>query len=496
MKQQIRFIIAIGLALSAHHAKAQTWKQYVSVEGKTWQEGKVRLSKRVSGSVDLTVNNDSAGSVFRGWGTCFNELGWEALQLLDTTQQHSILDGLFSPAGDLRFTLGRFSMNANDYARSWYSCDEVPGDFKLQYFNIERDKQALIPYIKEAQSRNPAMTFWISPWSPPSWMKINQYYAIRSDKDFNNMLQASDIALYENQNEKQDRLFPQRLAVNDYMIQDPRYLEAYARYFCRFIDAYKQEGIPVTKVMYQNEAYSYTVYPGCAWTPEGTIRFNAEYLAPALSAQHPEVELYLGTINTNRYALIDSILSDPRMTGKIRGIGFQWEGGQLLPALRKKYPHYTYVQTESECGWGAFDWKAAEHTFKLINYYLGNGCVEYTFWNAILMSDGMSPWGWKQNALISVDSVKKTYTCTPEYFAVKHYTRFVTPGSTLLAAKEAGADGKPVLVFLTQEGKKVIIAGNLKDKPQVLTVHLREGLITALLPPHSFHTFESKTTSD
>ena len=54
-------------------------------------------------------------------------------------------------------------------------------------------------------------------------------------------------------------------------------------------------------------------------------------------------------------------------------------GGQILPAIRKKYPYYKYMQTESECGSGTFDWKAAEHTFRLINHYIGNGCEEYTF---------------------------------------------------------------------------------------------------------------------
>ena len=59
---------------------------------------------------------------------------------------------------------------------------------------------------------------------------------------------------------------------------------------------------------------------------------------------------------------------------------------------------------------GDFDWKAAEHTFNLINHYLGNGCEEYTFWNAILCDEGTSGWGWKQNALIHVDSKTEAVT--------------------------------------------------------------------------------------
>lgn len=106
------------------------------------------------------------------------------------------------------------------------------------------------------------------------------------------------------------------------MIQDPRYLQTYADYFCRFIDAYKEQGIPIDMVMYQNEAYSYTPYPGCAWTAAGTIRFNKEYLAPTLKQMHPEVKLYLGTFNTNRQDHVETILADTALCNCIRGMGF------------------------------------------------------------------------------------------------------------------------------------------------------------------------------
>lgn len=167
--------------------------------------------------------------------------------------------------------------------------------------------------------------------------------------------------------------------MNDYFIQDSRYLKTYANYFCRFVSAYREENISISRVMFQNEPWAYTIYPGCAWTPEGIIRFNVEYLAPELKKQHPEVSLFLGTLNTNRFDVVDKILSDSRMKDAVEGLGFQWWGGQILPAIRKKYPYYKYMQTESECGSGTFDWKAAEHTFRLINHYIGNGCEEYTF---------------------------------------------------------------------------------------------------------------------
>ena len=318
-------------------------------------------------------------------------------------------------------------------------------------------------------------------------MKINHYYSVRSDRNQNQMSPLSDVALYEDRSEKQKGVFPQQLAVNDYFIQDPRYLQTYANYFCKFIDAYKEQGIPVSMVMFQNESWSYTNYPGCAWTAEGIIRFNTKYLGPTLKKQHPEIKLYLGTINTNRYDVID-----PRMPETIEGVGFQWEGGQILPRLRAKYPQYKYVQTESECGWGSFDWKAAEHTFGLMNHYLGNGCEEYTFWNAILHDGGFSGWGWKQNALIHVDSKAGTATYTPEYYAVKHYSHYITPGSRIIAYQAAKEEKVPVMVVMTPQKKQVVIAGNFNDEAKEVTLKLGKRYLSATLQPHSLNTFAEK----
>lgn len=469
---------------------AQDYNWVSSTENSKWQESKIKLESTAKQTPLLEVNGSEKGMVFTAWGTCFNELGYDALNILKPDEQAAIMNNIWSPDGDLKFTVGRIPMNANDYARDWYSCDEVAGDFHLKYFNIERDKKVMIPYIRFAQKYNPNLTFWISPWGVPSWMKINNHYAVRSS-EYNDLSPKSDIALHEERAKKDEGVFPDRLAVNDFFIQDARYLQAYANYFCKFIDAYHDQDISITKVMYQNEPYSYTPYPGCAWTVEGSVRFNMEYLAPTLKKNHPQIDLYMGTFNTNRFEEIDGILSDSRMSQNIKGVGFQWEGGQILPRIRAKYPQYKYMQTESECGWGSFNWQAAEHTFGLINHYLGNGCDEYTFWNVILADDGTSTWGWKQNALIRVDSKTRTFTYTPEYYAVKHYCNVITPGSHIVAYKSK-EDKIPVLVCKTLQNKYMVIAGNFNDETKEISVKVENRYLNILLQPHSLNTFEEK----
>ena len=127
-----------------------------------------------------------------------------------------------------------------------------------------------------------------------------------------------------------------------------------------------------------------------------------------------------------------------------------------------------------------------------MNHYLGNGCSEYNFWNFILSDNGESPWGWKQNALIRVDSKARSFTYTPEYFAVKHYAHYISPGTKVIAYKPEGEDKKPVLVAKTPDNKLVVIAGNFKDEAQSLTVQLGKRRLHATLAAHSMNTFKMK----
>ena len=482
--------------------EAQTFAHYTTNERQQWQkETKVTLQAKAKGQPSLEVKNNQQGRVFRHWGTCFNELDLDAIRLLRPEEQERIMHDLFAPDGDLHFTRGRLSMNANDYSRAWYSCDTVAGDFQLKHFNIEHDKQNVIQLIKMAQRWQPKMTFWVSPWSPPAWMKINQDYPVRSS-EWNKQAKEKDYLLFDDggmpdPKEKQtadvqrDHLFPRKLASQTYFIQDPRYLQAYANMFCRFIELYAEENIPIDMVMYQNEAYSYTPYPGCAWTAEGTLRFNRDYLIPTMRKKHPEVDVCIGTLNTNRLGYVKRFLDG--LKDQVKGVGLQWEGRQIIDSLILRYPNLRFIQSESECGNGQMDWKAGEHTFFLLNEYVGRGCEEYYIWNFILCDQGSSSWGWKQNALVQVLSADKTYRYTPEYYAVKHFSHFVEPGSRMLAFKPwDNESGTQAIVFRRPDGKRVVVCGNTRDGAQPLTIQLGNRFLNVNLAPHSFNTYVEK----
>ena len=530
MTRTAKLFGAAALALAAASASAQTFTRYTSTDGDYWKESRIEASEKAEGQPLVSMTGDESVMTFKGWGTCFNELDLDALELLKPEEQEEVMHRLFDPNGDLKFTRGRLTMNANDYSRAWYSCDTVAGDFQLKYFNIEHDKKNVIRLIKKAQKYQPQMTFWVSPWSPPTWMKINQDYPVCSS-EWNKQTKEKDYLLFDDggvpdPNEMQfvegqrGRLFPRKLASQTYFIQDPRYLQAYANMFCKFIDLYAEENIPINMVMYQNEAYSYTPYPGCAWTAEGTLRFNRDYLIPTMRNKHPEVEVMIGTLNTNRLDYVerfikplsnspregeDSQSSDglastkaalPPTGGAGRGavgIGLQWEGRYIIDSLRQRYPELRFISTESECGNGSMDWRAGEHTFYLLADYIGKGCDEYYIWNFILCDQGRSAWGWKQNALVQVRSANLSHRYTPEFYAVKHFSNLVCPGSRMQGyVPREQTKGMPVIVFQRPDNKYVVIAGNQTDEQRTVTVKIGSKFLNMSLPAHSMHTFAAK----
>ena len=69
--------------------------------------------------------------------------------------------------------------------------------------------------------------------------------------------------------------------------------------------------------------------------------------------------------------------------------------------------------------------------------------------------------------MIHVDSKTGSATYTPEYYAVKHYSHYVTPGSKVLAYKDRG-DRMPVMIVMTPQKKQVVIAGNFDEEAKEL----------------------------
>ncbi len=136
---------------------------------------------------DVAVLGNNTFQQIEGFGTCFNELGWTSLSELSDADRESIMQELFEPGKGANFTICRMPVGANDFSREWYSYDETDGDFTMENFSIDNDRETLMPFIKDAKKYRPDLAIWASPWSPPSWMKYNKHYASTSSLRMANM---------------------------------------------------------------------------------------------------------------------------------------------------------------------------------------------------------------------------------------------------------------------------------------------------------------------
>lgn len=436
--------------------------RWVSSTQTSYWTNKDAAAETAEGKANLSITGDKF-QIVEGFGGCFNELGYDALSHLSDQDRDDVLHALFHPEGEHRFSICRLPIGASDYALEWYSHNETDGDLEMNHFNIERDHKYLLPYIKAALKLNPELKLFASPWSPPTWMKSPRAYnygTLRWEKEI---------------------------------------LEAYALYFVKFVQAYREEGVTIHQIHVQNEVVADQKFPSCVWTGEQLREFIRDYLGPAFEKHGLDTEIWLGTINApdpwqelmkkttsdfDTYA--NTVLSDPEAYKYVKGVGYQWAGKYAIQRTVQSYPELRYMQTENECGDGNNSWDYAKYVFNLYQHYFVNGVNSYIYWNMVLEPKGRSTWGWEQNAMVTVEPDLKQAVNNPEFYVMKHFAHFVAPGSRRIGLKGPWA-GNSLAFELQDGGIAVIIANPFEDMRQL---HLSDGVDTHTfeLEPESFHT--------
>lgn len=388
---------------------------------------------------------------FKGFGGCFNELGWRALGHLDETDRLEILHALFSADG-CGFNYNRMPIGANDFSETWYSHNETAGDYAMDNFSIGRDHQSLIPYIRAARETHGKDFFlFASPWSPPTWMKFPSAYNYGT------------------------------------LIWEPQNRQAYAKYFVRFVDAYADEGIRIDAVHVQNEPNSDQKFPSCLWTGAQMRDFIRDDLGPAFESTGTATQIWAGTIERGDFnSWAGTILSDAETARFVSGLGFQWAGKYGVQRTRQAFPKTPLIQTECECGDGSNSWEYAHYVFDLIQHYLSNGAEAYVYWNMVLETGGLSTWGWRQNSMVTVDSARRTATFNPEFYVMKHFAGIVKPGAQVLRA--VGPLAANTLAFRNPDGRQVFVLQNPHEEERTVAIQGDAGSVSLTLGPRSIST--------
>jgi beta-glucosidase len=212
----MRFVVITAWAWSLHflspHAQDFTW--YVSsVDGerKLDEATGVFETRHPRGVPVIELDPTTRHQTVFGMGSSFEPTTAYNLAQLDAAERERVLRLLVHPEG-ANMNLMRICMGTPDFTGDpWYSYNDLPPgetDIDLSQFSVEKDRDYIVPVLKEALAINPNLNFFASPWSPPGWMTST-----------------GDM-------------------IGGHLL--PEFYNAYAEYFVRFIKAYEAEGSPYT----------------------------------------------------------------------------------------------------------------------------------------------------------------------------------------------------------------------------------------------------------
>jgi len=179
----------------------------------TWKDGTTTLPT-------IAVDTTQQFQTMDGFG--YSLTGGSAYLLhekLTPATRTELLKELFSTEGTgIGVSYLRISIGASDLDDHVFSYNDLPSgqtDVNLEKFTMAEDKKYLIPVLKEILAINPDIKIMGSPWSAPPWMKTN------------NSTKGGSLK--------------------------PEYYEAYAKYFVKYIEGMKTEGITIDAITIQNE---------------------------------------------------------------------------------------------------------------------------------------------------------------------------------------------------------------------------------------------------
>lgn len=386
-----------------------------------------------------------------GVGGAFNEIGGLALISLPEKSRNDLMSNLFGK-DKANFSFCRTAIGASDFGADAYSYSEQPDDYEMKHFSIEREKKSVIPYIQLALKYNPDLDLFASPWSPPGWMK----YSGLMD---------------------QGKSDPSKNRLKD----DPKIYKAYATYFSKYVEAYKNEGIEVDKILIQNETDIATKYPSSIMPPEQIYKFISSYLRPEFEKEEIKTEIWAGTFRT--HGVLDALefAGEEKYLNSVDGIGIQYTSARYINDLNMLANDKPKMHTEGVCYNGK---NSVEQAFKRLGEvasYINYGIPNYCYWNMILDETGNSGWGWKQNSLINIDRETQTVTYNPDYSVIALLSRYMQPG-----AKRIASYSKGTLISIKRDSTILLFVQNeSNDDKNYSCIENGETVTTATIPAKS-----------
>ena len=444
-----------AIAESSRHASPRAWitagdRRFAPLAVDSW----IPSANPVPGAV--TIDPSRRFQSILGFGGAFTDASCYLFSRMPQAARHQLLEELCGSSG-LGLSVGRTCIGSSDYSRTAYSFDDSPApDPELAHFSIDHDRAYILPTLREARAVNPDLFLFSAPWSPPGWMKSNH-----------SLLGGT---------------------------MQNKYLAAYAQYFIKFLQGYKQAGVPIAAVTSQNEVDTNQDgrMPACLWGQEYEMGFIRDHLGPALQKAGIDTKIWILDHNYNLWGRVLDELSDPELARWVDGVA--WHGyvgtADAMTRVHNAYPSKSMYWTEGGPDISdpkyATDWAAWSNTFSGI---LNNWARCIVSWNLLLDEHGKPNIGpFSCGGVVTLNSKTGELTRSGQYWAFAHYSKAIQRGARVLASS-GGAFGIAHTAFLNPDGSYVLVLTNQAEE-RTVECRMEDRAVQVTLPRDSIVTLQ------
>ncbi|MBX3177169.1 MAG: glycosyl hydrolase [Candidatus Hydrogenedentes bacterium] len=406
------------------------------------------------GAQTIRIHPNTTYQRILGLGASLEHTTCANLWRLSPEKRAEVMERLVSRENGIGMNTMRICMGTPDFTGDpWYTYNDMPPgekDPELAHFSIEKDRAYILPVLQLAREKNPELLFYASPWSPPGWMKTGDDH------------------------------------IGGHLY--PRYYDAYARYFVKFIRAYAAEGIPIYAVTVQNEPgvnkrddVRSWWYPSCQWSlvededtwwpvnrdimglPERD--FIREHLGPTFDQAGISTKIWCFDHNFNNLWYPRNILSDPEAAKFVDGTAFHPYVGEpeAMGEFLKEFPDKPVYLTEGS----TFGLKGAAD----IIAFFRNGASSYNAWVTMIDSNGgpnNGPFVATETCIVlDAETLEVRYNF--DYYMYGQFMKFIERSAVRIDSGENLPDIQHV-AFRNPGGAIVLIAVNQSERDIPLTV--------------------------
>ncbi|SDI41011.1 glycoside hydrolase family 30 beta sandwich domain-containing protein [Mucilaginibacter sp. P25] len=345
--------------------------------------------------------------------------------------QTNVLNELFGTAnGQIGISYIRISIGASDLSSSDFTYNQTAGDFNMNNFSISAENQDLLPILKKIIAINPSIKIIATPWTAPTWMKVNT--------TGNNGYTGGSLNTAAG------------------------YYDAYARYFVKYLQAMQAQGITIDAITPQNEPLNPYNNPSMVMQPDEQANFIKNNLGPQIRAAGFQTKIIAYDHNTDRIDYPETVLADGGANPYVDGSAFHLYAGNIsaLTDVHNSYPNKNVYFTEQWVGAPSnFGGDLSWHINTLIIGATRNWSRNVLEWN--LASDpNNNPHtpGGCSTCLGGITISGTSITRNVGYYIIGHASRFVRPGAVRISSNLSGSI--QTVAFKNSDGSKVLIALN------------------------------------